>query len=131
MEEREKGRTTTLAKRKKNRRAVVMKREKDEVKDRERESRREGETWQRRGKRELSSPAPPLRAATTAEVFSVGAVPPRCPITITLSLLENRERERKNDGKKRTNLCCRCCQRSPCLRKPPFQAAILEPQPPP
>ncbi|MED6112693.1 hypothetical protein PIB30_063857 [Stylosanthes scabra] len=62
----------------------------------------------------------------------------RRPVAIASSLLENRERERKNDGKRRTKGCLRCrralcrhyCQEPPCLRKPPFQAAVLEPQSP-
>ncbi|MED6197102.1 hypothetical protein PIB30_053542 [Stylosanthes scabra] len=83
--------------------------ERDKVKDRERERRREGETWRRRGKRELSSPSPspPLQAATTAEASSFGVVPCRRPVAIASSLLEIRERERKNDGKRRTKGCLR------------------------
>ncbi|MED6169271.1 hypothetical protein PIB30_019913 [Stylosanthes scabra] len=59
----------------KRRRVVCRRREeRDEVKERERATRREGETQRGRGKRELSSSPPPLRAATTAEPSSVGAV---------------------------------------------------------
>ncbi|MED6160807.1 hypothetical protein PIB30_054799 [Stylosanthes scabra] len=89
-------------KRKESRRAVVVKIERDEVKDRERERDEERE---RRGKEEgrgcsryrrhHSELLPPPKLLLSAS----------CLVAIAPSLLENRERERKNDGKRRTKGC--------------------------
>ncbi|MED6140242.1 hypothetical protein PIB30_091322 [Stylosanthes scabra] len=130
MEEREKARTTAPAKRKESRRAVVMKREKERRSEGQRERHEEG---QRRGGEEGSGSS--RRRRHHSELLPPPKLPLSAPCLVAVpspTLHRHCWRTEKEKGRMpERGGSHHCCQKPLCLRNPPFQAAVLEPQPPP